>query len=161
MRTAMILATSFCAAACASQSSGPVQLAAGQQDGRCTATVEGRPVVFSTDGRDFSQLRGRTVTISASQDLPHRCVGILISALQRAGTGPVTYDGSAGPQLATAGGETDRPMARRASASYWDDRPSFERGSRSGEWRGSTMSNSPSAKSGRSKAFTKAPSAGR
>ena len=75
MRTAFVLAGALCAVGCAGQSGGPVQLAAGQEGNRCTATVEGRPVVFNTDGRDFGQLRGRAVTISASADLPNRCAG--------------------------------------------------------------------------------------
>src|SRR6185369_5495006 len=97
MRNVLILATMFCAAGCAGQSGGHVQLAASQDGNRCTATVEGRPVVFNTDGRDFSQYRGRAVTIAASANLPTRCVGILIAALQRAGTGPITYEGGPPP----------------------------------------------------------------
>jgi hypothetical protein len=161
MRNVLILAAMFCAAGCAGQSGGPVQLAASQEGNRCTATVEGRPLVFNTDGRDFSQLRGRAVTIAADANLPNRCVGLLIAALQRAGTGPITYDGGAPPPEAVASEEGDRPMTRRASASHWGERPSFEKRARSRQWHGSTMSNSRSAKSGRPKRSTKAHSAGR
>ncbi|MBV9884570.1 MAG: hypothetical protein JO276_16295 [Sphingomonadaceae bacterium] len=163
MRTALLLASMLCAAGCASQSGGPVQLVAGQQGDRCTATVEGRPVVFNTDGSDFRQLQGRAVTIAASGNLPNRCVGLLIAALQRAGTGPVTYDGHGQAQVPerTARDDARRPLVHRASASSWDERPSFDKRSRRSEWRGSTMSNSQSGKSARSKASTKAPSAGR
>ena len=179
MRVALILSAAFCAAGCASQSSGPVQLAAGQEGNRCTATIEGRPVVFNTDGRDFSQLRGRAVTITASGDLPHRCAAILITALQRAGTGRVTYDFGAAQPETTAREDTGFRSSRRGAysndggrrsfyqrTSYdggagFQDRPSFGKGSGRSEWRGSTMWNYQSAKSDRRKLFTKAPSAGR
>jgi len=179
MRTALVLAGAFSVVGCASQSSGPVQLAAGQEGNRCTATVDGRPVVFNTDGRDFSQLRGRAVTIAASGNLPNRCAGILIAALHRAGTGPVTYDfGAAAPEM-TAGDEAStRSRGRGADSGYggrssfyerasFDERPSyygrlsFEKRSGSREWRGSTMSNYRSAKSGPPEAFMKERWAGR
>jgi hypothetical protein len=160
MRASLILASALCVAGCVGQSGGQVRLAAGEEDHRCTATVDGRQVAFNTDGRDFSQLRGRAVTIAASANLPSRCVGLLIAALQRAGTGPITYEGGAGPQLAMAGEDSVRPTARRAG-SYGDERPSFENRSRRSEWQGSTTSNYPSAKSGRQKRSTKARSAGR
>jgi hypothetical protein len=148
MRTAFVLAGALCAVGCAGQSGGPVQLAAGQEGNRCTATVEGRPVVFNTDGRDFGQLRGRAVTISASADLPNRCAGILIAALQRAGTGPITYDfHGAAPQEAMAGDAPGQRMTRRAEMSWSGERPSFEKRSWRGE--GASMSHFPSAKSGR------------
>jgi hypothetical protein len=161
MRTALTLAFMLFATGCASQTGGSVQLAAGEQDNRCTAAVEGRPVVFNTDGREFSQLRGRAVTIAASADLPNRCVGLLVAALQRAGTGPVTYESHGQTQQAMAGDQARRPMFHRASDSWSGDHPSYEKRARRPEWQGSTMSNSPSAKSGRSKASTKARSAGR
>ena len=161
MRTALILAGMLFATGCASQTGGSVQLAAGEQGNRCTATVEGRPIVFNTDGRDFSQLRGHAVTIAASADLPNRCVGLLIAALQRAGTGPITYDSRGQTQQAMAGDEAGRPMVHRASDSWSGDRPSYQKRARRPEWRGSTMSNFPSAKSDRPKSSTKMRSAGR
>lgn len=72
-------------AGCTSPAAEQVRLEVGLTDGRCTVAVNGRSMPFDPDTADLRRWRGRHITLVGAPDIPYRCVGGLIFALQRAG----------------------------------------------------------------------------
>ena len=87
------LAGSALTAGCAKQAAPlpPIVLPLVFESGRCTALIDGRRVSEEELRAVAAGWRGREVSIRNAPDVPYKCIGGVIFALQRAGAKPVGF----------------------------------------------------------------------